>query len=177
VCVFTFASLSVTVLPLFLEEQILGFEVAVTGMVAGLTLAVGAAVQRPLVRFAPTTSAPWGVAAGSAGLLVALAAAATGAWALILPAAALFGVGYGCCLAAGLTATERLAAPAERGALTATFYACAYLGFAAPYAVALVARTTGFATPLTVLAAGTVALGVWLAAGAGRRALAAHPHA
>jgi MFS family permease len=171
VCVFTFASLSVTVLPLFLEAQIVGIEVAVTGVVAGLTLAVGAAVQRPLSRIPPTTSAPLGVGAGTVGLLVALLAAASGAWLLILPAAVLFGAAYGCCLAAGLTSTERLAAPAERGALTATFYACAYLGFAAPFLVSLVARTTGFGRPLAVLAAGTAALALWLVAGPGRRAL------
>jgi MFS family permease len=172
VCVFTFASISVTVLPLFLEAQLEGIEVLVTGVIAGLTLAVGAVVQRPLTRVAPTTSAPLGVALGTAGLGMALLAAATGFWPLILPAALLFGAGYGCCLASGLTSTERLADPEERGALNATFYAAAYLGFAAPYLVSLVARATDFALPLTVLAALTALLTVLLLVGPGRRALA-----
>jgi MFS family permease len=171
VCVFTFASLSVTVLPLFLEDELAGVEVAVTGVVAGLTLAVGALVQRPLTRVAPTASAPAGVAMGTLGLGVALLASSTGVWPLIVPAAVLFGVGYGCCLAAGLTATERLADPEERGALTATFYACAYLGFAAPFLVSLAARSTGFARPLSVLAVATSLLTLLLLLGPGRRAL------
>jgi predicted MFS family arabinose efflux permease len=171
-CVFTFASLSVTVLPLFLEAEIAGVEVAVTGVVAGLTLAVGALVQRPLTRVRATLSAPLGVASGSVGLGITLVAAATGIWPLILVAAVLFGGGYGCCLASGLTATEHLADPEERGALTATFYAAAYLGFGAPFLVSIVARTTGFGPPLAVLAGLTSALTLWLLLGPGRRALA-----
>lgn len=171
VCIFTFASLSITVLPLLLEAELAGFEVAVTGVVAGLTLACGALVQRPLTRVRPTASAPLGAGAGSIGLVVGLLAASTGAWSLIFPAAALLGCGYGACLAAGLTLTERLAHPRERGALNATFYAAAYLGFGAPYVASLVARRTGFALPLAVLAVFTGCIALWLLFGPGRAAL------
>jgi MFS family permease len=173
-CVFTFASLSVTVLPLFLEDAIVGIEVAVTGLVAGVTLLTGALVQRPATRHPPARVAPAGVLSGAVGLGVTLVAAATGWWGLLLPVAVLLGAGYGLCLGAGLAATEHLADPQERGALTATFYACAYLGFAAPYAVALVARRTGFEEPLGVLAVATGLLAVVLLLGPGSRALRAH---
>ncbi len=128
-------------------------------------------MQRPLTRVAPTTSAPLGVALGTVGLGVTLVAAATGLWPLVLPAAVLFGCGYGCCLASGLTSTERLADPEERGALNATFYAAAYTGFAAPFLVSLVARDAGFGMPMAVLAVLTLLLTVLLLTGPGRAAL------
>jgi MFS family permease len=172
VFVFAYPSLSLTVMPLFLAEEIAGIEVAVTGVVAGVTLLVGALVSG----LAAGVSARWGAAAGAAcgacGLVVALAADATGVWPLLVLAAALLGGGYGLCLASGLASTERLADPEHRGALTATFYACAYSGFAAPYLVSLAASGGTFADPLAALAVGAVVLAGWLGLGPGGRALA-----
>ena len=54
---------------------------------------------------------------GAAGFGLALVGVATGAWPLLVPVALLLGVGYGLCLAAGLTMVGELAAPTARGAL------------------------------------------------------------
>ena len=58
------------------------------------------------------------------------------------------------------SSTARIALPARRGALTSVFYACAYVGFAAPFGTALAARHGGPGRPLAVasLLAGLIAL-------------------
>ena len=58
--------------------------------------------------------------------------------------ALLLGTAYGLCLAAGLTMVGVLAAPTARGALTGTFYACAYLGFGVPLLLSVAGGEAGF---------------------------------
>ncbi|QYN37801.1 hypothetical protein K1T35_11485 [Pseudonocardia sp. DSM 110487] len=53
--------------------------------------------------------------------------------------------------------------PAERGALTGTFYACAYLGFGVPLLLSAIGGDAGLAVPLTGLAVVTAAVAVLLA--------------
>jgi len=63
-------------------------------------------------------------------------------------------------MTSGLALTGRLAPAERRGALTGIFYTCAYLGFAAPFALARVSAYDGPALPLAlsaVLAAGLAA--------------------
>ena len=79
-----------------------------------------------------------------------------------MPAAVLLGAGYGLCLAAGLTMAARLAPPAERGALTGTFYACAYLGFGVPLLLSAVGGDAGLGAPLAGLAIVAAAVAVVL---------------
>ena len=79
-----------------------------------------------------------------------------------IAAAPLLGAGGGLCLAAGLTLTARLAAPTRLGALTSLFLACAYIGFAAPFATAVAARATSASLPLAVAAGLTAALALRL---------------
>ena len=178
VCVFTFPSISITVLPLLLQRSMQGFDVAVTGVTAGVTMLMGVVVQPLGKRLSAPRAAPVGVALGAAGVAVSLLADAWGLWWLLLPTAALLGSGYGLCLASGLTASEWLAEPDARGALTASFYACAYLGFAAPLLVSLAATPErGFVPPLATLAIGGGVLAVLLAVGPGRRALQARRRA
>jgi hypothetical protein len=174
VFVFTFPSLSITVLPLFLQRTMTGIDVAVTGLVAGLTMFTGVVVQPLGKRLGEATAAPVGGALGAAGLALSLLADGLDAWPLLIPVAMLLGAGYGLCLASGLTAAEHLAAPEARGALTASFYAVAYLGFAAPVLVSAAAGGGDFGAPLAVVAAGSAALALLLAAGPGRRALRSH---
>lgn len=171
VFVFTFPSLSITVLPLLLQRVMGGIDVAVTGVVAGITMLTGVLIQPVGKRLTASRAAPAGVALGTVGLLVSLGADALSIWPLLLPAAMLLGGGYGLCLTAGLTACEQLAAADARGALTATFYAVAYLGFAAPVLVSAGARGGALAPPLAVAALVGVAATAVLAWGPGRRAL------
>jgi predicted MFS family arabinose efflux permease len=169
--VFTFPSVSITVLPLLLADTMRGFGLAVTGGVAGVTMLAGVVVQPLGRRLGAVRAAPSGAAAGTIGLALGLVARSADAWVLLAPVAVLLGVGYGLCLAAGLTATEWLAAPDARGALTASFYGVAYLGFAAPFALSVAARSVGFGPALAVLTAAAALLTLALAAGPGRAAL------
>ena len=168
-CVFTFPSVSVTVLPLRLQAAMPGADLAVTGLVAGVTLGVGVLVQPLERRLGMGRAAPTAALSGAVGLGLGLVAAALDQPAFLLPAAALLGAGYGLSLAAGLTATQWLAAPEARGALVATFYALTYLGFAVPVVLSAVSEGTAFDGALRVLVAIALGVGALLAFGPGRR--------
>jgi MFS family permease len=154
VCVYAFPSSVISAVPLLVDLPYGG--VAVTGVLAGITLGAGTVVAGLQRRFGRWTAVV-GAALGTAGFAAA-AAFATTAWVPWLVACApLLGAGGGLCLAAGLTLTARLAAPTRRGALTSLFLACAYVGFAAPFVMAVVARDTSATVPL-VAAAGLTGL-------------------
>ncbi len=167
--VFTFPAVSVTVLPLGLQEVMVGFELVVTGVVAGITMAVGVAVQPVVARLGAVRAAPLATLSGAAGLGLGVTAIALGLPWVLLPAAVLLGVGYGLAIASGLTATQWLADPAHRGALVATFYALTYLGFGAPVVISAVSEGTSFLTALAALAGLAVIASLWLRFGPGGR--------
>ncbi len=173
-CVFTFPSLSITVLPLELQDTMRGFGVAVAGAVAAVTMTAGVLIQPLPRRVGPVRSAWVGPLLGAGGLVVAVVSDTFGAWPLLLPAAVLLGAAYGLTLIGGLTAVERLAAPTARGALTASFYAVAYVGFGTPIVVQSAAGSGDARGPLLGVAAFGVLL-AWLLAGPGRRALPSAP--
>ena len=116
--------------------------VAFAGVLTGITLGTGVLVQ-PLARRLDDRRH---LLAGQVGLAGAALATAVGILALsvdsrwlVLLAAPIFGAAYGCCMVSGLRETERLAAPDERGATVAVFYALTYVGFAAPYVLGALA--------------------------------------
>ena len=149
VCVYAFPSSMISAVPLLVDLPYGG--VAVTGVLAGITLGAGtvvAGLQRRLGRW----TAVVGTALGTAGFAAAAAYATTGWLPWLLAAAPLLGAGGGLCLAAGLTLTARLAAPTRRGALTSLFLACAYVGFAAPFVMAVAARSFSATVPLAAAA-------------------------
>src|SRR3954447_5911491 len=159
VCVYAFPSSVISAVPLLVDLPYGG--VAVTRLLARGTLRAGtlvAPLQRPL--------GPWtavvGATLGAAGFAAATAFALTDSLPWLVLTAPLVGSGGGLCLAAGLTLTARLAAPSRRGALTALFLAIAYLGFAVPFLMAVVARATSSATPLAIAAVVTAALALRL---------------
>lgn len=170
--VFTFPSTAVTVLPLLLVPAMPGIAVAVTGVVAGVTLMTGVLAQPLERRLGAVRAGPVGLAAGSAGFALSLIGVAQGSWPLLVPVAVLLGAGYGLCLAAGLTTVARLASPTERGALTGTFYACAYLGFGVPVLLSLTGGSGGPAGPLAALTGLTAAVALALATPPARRLVA-----
>lgn len=137
--VFACAAMSFAVLPGEIGGAT-GGAVLFAGVAGALTLGTGVAVQ-PLARRLEDRRA---LAGGAVGLVAAAVAIGVGVLALagdsralILVAAPLFGVGYGCCLISGLRETERIADPAELGATVSVFYALTYVGFATPYIVDL----------------------------------------
>ncbi len=171
-CVFAFPSVSLTVLPLRLQSAMPGQDLLITGLVGGVTMTSGVLVQQVEKRLGPTTAAPLGALLGAVGIGTGLLGARLGSPWLLLPSAALLGAAYGLTLAAGLTATQVLAAPAARGALVATFYAITYLGFGVPVILAVLSDGTDFDAALSGLAAAGVMLALVLLLGPGRRLLA-----
>jgi hypothetical protein len=159
VCVYAFPSTIISAVPLLVELPYGG--VAVTGVLAGVTLGAGTLVAGLQRRFLAWTAVV-GAGLGALGFAAAVVYATTEAVGWLAFAAPLLGAGGGLCLAAGLTLTARLAAPVRLGALTSLFLACAYLGFAAPFAMAVTARASSAAVPLAVAAALTGALALRL---------------
>jgi hypothetical protein len=147
ICVYAFPSTIISAVPLLVDLPYGG--VAVTGVLAGVTLGAGTLVAGLQRRLGPWTAVV-GAVLGTAGFASAAAFATTGALPWLIAAAPLLGAGGGLCLAAGLTLTARLAAPSRLGALTSLFLACAYIGFAAPFAMAVAARATSATVPLVV---------------------------
>ncbi|MGY2085927.1 MFS transporter [Blastococcus sp. SYSU DS0539] len=159
VCVYAFPSTIISAVPLLADLPDAG--VAVTGVLAGVTLGAGTVVAG-LQRRLGTWTAVVGTALGALGFGCAASFTLTGALPWLVVAAPLLGAGGGLCLAAGLTLTARLAPPARLGALTSLFLACAYLGFAAPYVMAVAARATAAPLPLAVAGAVTALLALRL---------------
>ncbi|MGB0101629.1 MAG: MFS transporter [Nocardioides sp.] len=157
--VFACAAISFAYLPSVVGADS-GGALAFAGVLTGLTLGTGVAIQ-PLARRLDDRKA---LLAGRVGMLATVLAlligiAAVGAdtrW-LLLVAAPVFGAGYGCGLVSGLRETERLAPPDQRGAVVAAFYALTYLGFFAPYLLGAVAAT-GLGPNGALLVAGAAAL-------------------
>ncbi|WP_345461894.1 MFS transporter [Nocardioides marinquilinus] len=154
--VFATAAISFAYLPAELTGPQPG-ALAFTGVLSGLTLGAGVLVQ-PLARRLDERRV---LLAGQVGLLLAVLGCGLGvvvleldARLLLLVAGPVLGAGYGCVLVSGLRETERLAAPAERGATVAVFYALTYLGFAAPYLLgAIGGGTTALVVALVVAVA------------------------
>jgi predicted MFS family arabinose efflux permease len=172
-CVFTFPAVAVTILPLGVRAAMPGADLAVTGLVAGLSLGVGVLVQPLEARLGAVRAAPLAAGSGAAGVALGWLATGTGQPAVLLPAAVLLGAAYGLALASGLTATQWLAAPEARGALVATFYAITYLGFASPVVLSALSTGTEFGVALAGLALFALAIALWLGVGPGRRRLLA----
>ena len=126
--------------------------VALTAAVTCLTALTGVLIQ-PVARRLEAGPRPH--AAALLGLVVAVAGLALAAltadlrenW-LLIPCALVLGSAYGLCLVAGLLEVQRLAAEGALAGLTATFYVFTYLGFAAPYLIALAAHATSYAVLL-----------------------------
>ncbi len=149
-CVYAFPAVVISAVPLLVETS--APPVLLTGLLAGITLGAGALVA-PLQRRFGRWTAVVGVGSGALGLGFATAGAGSGSPPLLLLAALLLGAGHGFALSSGLALTAKLAQPARRGALSAVFLGCAYVGFAMPYVTAVSAAATSVEVPLAVLTA------------------------
>ncbi len=160
VCVYAFPTVIVSAVPVLVETT--APPVLLTGFLAGLTLGAGALVaplQARLGRWTALTA----VLTGAAGYVAAAAGAGTGSPPLLVTASVLLGSGGGLALASGLALTARLARPERRGALSAVFLGCAYVGFGAPFVTALAAGATSVEVPLLVATGPALLLAVRLA--------------
>ena len=134
------------------------------GLMTALSFAAGVAVQ-PLARRLrdALTGVVAGLACAAAGTATGIAAVAGPDRALAGVAAVLLGLAYGLCLVSGLRQAEQMAAPDERGAVVACYYALAYLGFAAPYLAAGLGAAAGKPGAFTALTAIIAGLALWTA--------------
>jgi MFS family permease len=131
--------------------------IALVAAITTLTAVAGVLIQ-PLARRLEVRAAS--NRAGITGLLVlagglALAAATAQAqrdW-LLVPCAVVLGCAYGLCLVAGLIEVQRIADNHALARLTAAYYALTYLGFAAPYLLALAAHLASYSLLLLITAA------------------------
>ncbi|WP_340536707.1 MFS transporter [Nocardioides sp. GXZ039] len=133
--VFGCAAISIAFLPSAIGGHGPG-ELAFAGILAGLTLGTGVVIQgvaRRLDDHRPLLAGDAGLVLAAAGCLIGVATIAVDVRWMLLAAGPVLGAGYGMILVSGLRETERIAAPDERGATIAVFYALTYLGFAAPY--------------------------------------------
>ena len=136
-----------------------------TATITSLTALAGVAIQ-PVARRLETAVPIQGRdnTGGLVGLLVlggglalaALTADLRETW-LLIPCAIVLGSAYGICLVAGLLEVGRLAPEGALAALTATYYAFTYLGFAAPYLLALAGNIVHYAV-LLLIASGLAVL-------------------
>jgi len=131
--------------------------VALTAAITALVALAGVLIQPVARRLEAGTGS---VNAGTVGLgvvcagllLSAGAAQARQIW-LLVPCGLVLGAGYGLILVAGLLEVQRLAQGGGLAGLTAAFYVLTYLGFAAPYLLALASHVAGYPLLLAVTAA------------------------
>jgi MFS family permease len=147
--------------------------VALTATITALTALAGVVAQ-PWAR--RLDAKPDSNRAAITGLLVlvaglaiaALTAQARESW-LLVPSSVVLGTAYGLCLVAGLVEIQRLANPRALAGLTAIYYSLAYLGFAAPYLLALGAHLASYASLLAITALLALATALHVARQSARR--------
>lgn len=155
--VFAAPAIGFALLPSVVGAEHASDGIALTATITMLCALAGVLVQ-PLARRLDTSgrsnlAAITGLLVVTAGLaLAALTAHAHETW-LLVPSAIILGAAYGLCLVAGLVEIQRLAGQRAVGGLTAIFYSVSYLGFAAPYLLALAAHLASDTILLTITAA------------------------
>ncbi len=139
--VFASAVISFAYLPSVIDAPVEG-ALAFAAVLTFVTLGTGVAIQpiaRRLDDRVPLLAGRIAMLCTMTALGLGLVAVATDLRWVLLVAAPLFGAGYGFGLVSGLREVERLAPPAERGAVVGVFYGLAYLGMFAPYLLGAIA--------------------------------------
>lgn len=150
VCVYAFPASAVGGVPVLIGFPVA--PVALTGLLAGMTLGTGA-LAAPLQGRLGVRTAPVAAACGAAGFgLTSLAAAVPPLLLLAVPAAVLLGAGGGLALAAGLSRLPAVAAEGRLGTVSAAFYGSAYVGFGTPLLLAALSSVADVSLWLAVLA-------------------------
>jgi MFS family permease len=140
--------------------------IALTAAVAMVAAMAGVLVQPVARRLDANGTGSRAATVGLSVMVVGLALSAFTAheheaW-LLVPSSTVLGMGYGLCLVAGLVEVQRLAHPEALAGLTAIYYVLTYLGFAAPYVLALAAGLTSYTTLLLITAGLALLTAVWV---------------
>ncbi len=163
--VFGFPTIAFAGLPSLLLFGSRSAPLATTGLLSAMTLLTGVAVQPFTRRLTAEAGARAGLLIGATGLLVGAGALATQTTAALLVSAPLLGAAYGLCMTSGLRLVEALAPPETRGGVTGVYYVLTYLGFAAPWLLALAVRVAPGAWVLAAAALHAVLTVLWLSGG------------
>lgn len=155
--VFGFPAIAFAALPSLLGGALGPAPLVYTGALCAITLAAGVVAQPITRRFAPMIAARAGLFGGTIGLLLGALAVMTHSPALLLIVAPLLGAAYGVCMTSGIQSVQRLAQPEARGGVMGLFYLLTYVGFAAPYLLALATRVVTPALALEIIAASSLA--------------------
>ena len=155
--VFGFPAIALAAMPSMLTGSLGRAPMAYTGVLCVIALSMGVVFQPLTRRFEPAFAARLGLIFGAAGLALGALAVGWQAHGLLLAVAPILGAAYGVCMTAGLLTVQRLARPDARGGITGLYYVLTYLGFAAPYLLALATRVTAPASALWATAAVVVA--------------------
>jgi hypothetical protein len=131
--------------------------IALTAAVTMLCALAGVLVQ-PLGRrldagAGSARTATTGLLVLVAGLALASLTAQDGATWLLAPSALVLGSAYGLCLVAGLVEIQRIAGNRDLAGMTSAYYTLTYVGFAAPYVLALGAHVARYSILLATAAA------------------------
>lgn len=151
VCVYAFPASAVAGVPVLIGFPVA--PVALTGLLAGITLGTGA-LAAPLQTRLRGRTAPAAAVCGAVGFAAtALAAAVPPLLLLAIPAACVLGAGGGLALTSGLARLPQVASEGRLGTVSAAFYAVAYLGFGLPLLLAALATVLDVTLWLAALAA------------------------
>jgi hypothetical protein len=126
---------------------------AITALVALAGVLIQPVARRLEARAGGVNAGTVGLGVVCAGLVLSAGAAQAGQIWMLVPCGLVLGAAYGLILVAGLLEVQRLAQDGGLAGLTAAFYVLTYLGFAAPYLLALASHAVGYPLLLTVTAA------------------------
>lgn len=150
VCVYAFPASAVAGIPVLIGFPVA--PVALTGLLAGITLGTGA-LAAPLQGRLGARTAPAAAVCGAVGYAAtAVAAAVPPLLLLAVPAACVLGAGGGLALASGLARLPTVASDGRLGTVSAAFYGVAYLGFGLPLLLAALSAVIDVAIWLAILA-------------------------
>jgi len=138
--VFGFPAIAFAAIPSMLGGALGPAPYVYTGALCALTLAAGVLAQPVTRRFEPSAAARLGLITGAVGTLLGAVAVHARMPVALLLVAPLLGAAYGVCMTSGIQSVQRLASPEARGGVLGLYYLLTYVGFLAPYFLALAAR-------------------------------------
>jgi hypothetical protein len=151
--VFALPTIPTASIPGMLDGALGRAPIAYIGVLCMMTLFAGVAAQPITRRLAPAFAARLGLLVGAAGVALGAITVATQTPVLLLAVAPIMGAAYGVCMTAGLQTVQRLALPDARGGITGLYFVLSYVGFAAPYLLAVATRIAAPAVALWLTAA------------------------
>lgn len=160
--VFALPTIPTASIPGMLDGGLGRAPIAYIGLLCVMTLFAGVGAQPFTRRLAPAFAARLGLFVGAVGVALGAITVATQTPVLLLAVAPIMGAAYGVCMTAGLQTVQRLALPDARGGITGMYYVLTYIGFAAPWLLAVATRVAAPAIALAVTAAVSAAVALML---------------